>query len=142
MGDPMFTAGASKGGKGNPSKASSKEKSRKYFFTLNNYTEKEISRIENFPAIIKWVGYGKEVCPTTGTPHLRGFLYCHEQINVKNLNAQFLNRARLAIMRGEMCDSDVYCTKNQGQYCIPNPIYLNRAMLTSHGIVSRRHFMF
>jgi alpha-tubulin suppressor-like RCC1 family protein len=29
-----------------------------------------------------------------------------------------------------------------GQYCIPNPIYLNRAMLTSHGIVSRRHFMF
>jgi hypothetical protein len=111
MEDPILSTQITKGGKGNPSKA----RSRKYVFTLNNYTEKELAHIENFPEIIKWVGYEKEICPTTGTPHLQGFLYCHEPMNIKNLNAGFLKRARLAIMRGEMCNNDVYCSKGHGK---------------------------
>lgn len=52
------------------------QRKRGFVFTLNNYTADDIDEIVevcnqgNF-----YVIYGREVAPTTGTPHLQGFIY-------------------------------------------------------------------
>lgn len=41
-------------------------------FTLNNYTDEEIRRLESLEC--ERLVVGKEVAPTTGTPHLQGYI--------------------------------------------------------------------
>lgn len=48
-------------------------KSRGWCFTLNNYSDADIDFLESVEC--QYLIYGKEVAPTTGTPHLQG--YCH-----------------------------------------------------------------
>lgn len=54
-------------------------RSRGYCFTINNYTEAHCSLLDdliNRPRpIVSYVVYGKEVAPTTKTPHLQGYVY-------------------------------------------------------------------
>lgn len=44
-------------------------------FTLNNYRQEDFDHIEELhrQGHFKYVIYGKEICPSTGTPHLQGF---------------------------------------------------------------------
>ena len=46
---------------------------RDFAFTLNNYTDAEIALLRASPHV-RYCIFGKEVCPTTGTPHLQGYL--------------------------------------------------------------------
>jgi len=49
-------------------------KSRAYVFTLNNYTsedEKYLQTVLQYQYLV----YGREIAPTTGTPHLQGYIY-------------------------------------------------------------------
>lgn len=48
------------------------QRERNWCFTLNNYSLNDITKLENVPCI--YVIYGKETAPTTGTPHLQGFI--------------------------------------------------------------------
>lgn len=41
-------------------------------FTLPNYTEAELDQISNWDS--KYLIYGFETCPKTGTPHLQGYV--------------------------------------------------------------------
>lgn len=53
-------------------------KCRSYCFTLNNYTEIELNALKSVPLEqnnIRYLCFGQEIAPTTGTPHLQGFLY-------------------------------------------------------------------
>lgn len=48
---------------------------QRFVFTLNNYSEGEVAWLKNvtdWPKQPKWLIFGKEICPTTGTPHLQG----------------------------------------------------------------------
>ena len=48
---------------------------RSYLFTWNNYDEASIEYLRSeITAKAKYVIWGKEVAPTTGTPHLQGFV--------------------------------------------------------------------
>lgn len=48
---------------------------RNVCFTLNNYTEQDILNISMVPLDkIQYLIYGKEIAPTTGTPHLQGYI--------------------------------------------------------------------
>lgn len=53
-------------------------RSERWLFVLNNYTtdeEEKISKlIENKALKIKYLVFGREIAPTTGTPHLQGFI--------------------------------------------------------------------
>ena len=53
-------------------------KSKSWCWTLNNYSEEEVQNIQdsvkNEKLGIKFLIFGKEVAPTTGTPHLQGYL--------------------------------------------------------------------
>eukprot|EP00965_Chrysotila_dentata_P257610 6212938-Pleurochrysis_carterae.AAC.18 len=43
---------------------------RNYVFTKNHYMDEDIDRLD--AAEVKHMIYGKEIAPTTGTPHLQG----------------------------------------------------------------------
>lgn len=46
--------------------------SRRWMFTTNNYSDACLAIFDSIPC--KYICYGKEVAPTTGTPHLQGFV--------------------------------------------------------------------
>lgn len=48
-------------------------RTRDFCFTLNNWTEGEAEAI--LAISCKYVCFGKEVAPGTGTPHLQGYIY-------------------------------------------------------------------
>lgn len=89
--------------------APSKGQSRKWVFTLNNYTAEELSFIETIKprdqdatSKVQCLAFAKEVAPTTGTPHLQGVIHCaraESRTAVKKiLNTQ---RVYLAPQRGD-----------------------------------------
>lgn len=61
-----------------------------YCFTLNNYTEPQAVRLQGAVGRhgIKYIIYGREVAPTTGTPHLQGYLQTTTQ-NPKRIFEEF-----------------------------------------------------
>ncbi len=48
-------------------------KKRLWCFTWNNYTDSDVESVKNWKCT--WLLFGKEVAPTTGTPHLQGVVY-------------------------------------------------------------------
>lgn len=47
-------------------------KSRNWIFTLNNYTDDDVARLRTLDA--RYLIFGREIAPTTGTPHLQGYV--------------------------------------------------------------------
>lgn len=51
-------------------------KSRAFVFTLNNYDQKDLDRLCNPDGLqYRYIIFGQEIAPTTGTRHLQGFVY-------------------------------------------------------------------
>lgn len=63
-------------------------RSVRWLFVLNNYTEAETevlnTRLTGNDKVVYLV-YGKEVAPTTGTPHLQGFIIVNYRVNLKGI---------------------------------------------------------
>jgi len=51
-----------------------KETFRNWVFTLNNYTDEDIARLASPYEQVKFIAYGKEIAPTTNTPHSQGYV--------------------------------------------------------------------
>ena len=58
-------------------------KARDYRFTLNNYTAEEEIQLKELEGV-RYMVFVHEICPTTGTPHLQGYVYFN---NAKHFNA-------------------------------------------------------
>lgn len=104
MEEPTFTSETKR------KTAGTSETSRSWTFTLNNYEDKHIQRIEHYPEWIRWIGYGKEVAPKTGTPHLQGFIYTWEPVRLTKFKG-FLREAHLEVQRGSFDQNLDYCQK-------------------------------
>lgn len=96
----------------NGGKKSTSETSRAFTFTLNNYTPEELRRVEHYPEWIRWIGYGKEVAPTTQTPHLQGFVYTWDPVRLTKFKG-FLRRAHIEVQRGSFEENETYCNKDK-----------------------------
>jgi len=62
-------------GKGSAIRRNKQLRLQRFVFTLPNYTEEELSWFKNpqdWPRVPKWLICGREVCPSTSTPHLQG----------------------------------------------------------------------
>lgn len=81
----------------------------KYVFTLNNYTDAELARIERFPETVRFVAYSKEV-GDSGTPHLQGYIVYWNSVRMTTVK-QFLRRAHIEPMHGTLAQSEQYCSK-------------------------------
>lgn len=101
-----------------------------YLWTLNNYTAAECVRIQEFAQrYCKYLVYGHEVAPTTGTPHLQGYL-----VLLKQNRGTFLTKNMCARMHydthkvyGSAKENREYCLKirekDRRQGTAPNEVF-------------------
>jgi len=78
-------------------------------FTLNNYTPEDEATLA--AAAVKYMVYGHEVAPTTGTPHLQGFVVTLKTARISALK-KLHPRAHWEQAKGNAEQNRVYCTKD------------------------------
>lgn len=107
-------------------------KYRAWCFTLNNYNDADIKHIKEVVALhSRYVVFGKEIAPGTGTPHLQGYVYFHNQRQRKAVS-RMLPRARLEVANGTAQQSRVYCTKD-GDYWEHGEIPMEASLARAKG---------
>lgn len=85
-------------------------RSRSYVFTHNNYTQEAEAQIQNLAC--RYIVYGREIAPTTQTPHLQGYVYFD---NAKTLSAviKLLPGSHIESAKGSPLQNYTYCTKEK-----------------------------
>lgn len=86
-------------------------RSRNFVFTINNYSPEEVDIVKGWEC--KYVKFGKEVAPTTGTPHLQGYVCFENQMTLSALKKKYsIGDNHWEVMRGTPEQNDVYCEKD------------------------------
>jgi len=85
---------------------------RRFVFTWNNYDQVAIDYLDSLQ--IRYLCYGKEVAPGTGTPHLQGFL-CWRNAKTEGATRELLRGCHVEIARGSALQASDYCKKG-GDY--------------------------
>jgi len=87
------------------------DRSRRWCFTLNNYTAEDEAKIQSKD--IPFVIYGRERAPTTGTPHLQGYLELADRGKTLSATKKMLGlqTVHLIIARGTAEENINYCSK-------------------------------
>ena len=84
----------------------------RWCFTLNNYTEEEEECIKALPDI-KYMIYGHEIAPETGTPHLQGYIIFETRKYMTWIKNNTSPRIHLEIARGSVNQNRDYCSKGR-----------------------------
>jgi len=86
------------------------DRTRSYCFTLNNYTAQEVDEIKSTHC--RYIIFGKEVAPSTGTPHLQGYIYFDDKKSMKSVHKlKGWSRTALTAAKGDADQNKSYCTK-------------------------------
>jgi len=86
-------------------------------FVLNNYTAAEEAAIKAFGELVRYLCFGHETAPTTGTPHLQGYFNLHHAMTFRTVKGRWggpegpLHRAHLKLARGTASENKAYCSK-------------------------------
>lgn len=86
----------------------SRRRVRNWCFTLNNYTEGDIEMLKSLKDCK--IMFGKEEAPTTGTPHLQGFIMFKNPrtlVGLKRINPLI----HWEEMKGDINANIIYCSK-------------------------------
>lgn len=84
-------------------------RTRSYVFTLPNPTDED--KLTALPEKFTVFAYALEIAPTTGTPHLQGFLRCKNPVRCSAIIKYFNSRAHVEPMYGSFKQSAAYCSK-------------------------------
>lgn len=87
---------------------SSTLKSRKWLFTWNNYPAAYSAFLDQLEC--RYVCAGEEVAPTTGTPHLQGFVYFRTHKRLGTMRGLFPG-CHLLPANGTPVENRLYCGK-------------------------------
>jgi len=84
------------------------QKSRGFTFTLNNPTGEEVWNG-------KWIYIirGNEIAPTTGTPHIQGYVYYKSPVSFKSVKKQLPAGSHIERAKGSPQQNFVYCSKDK-----------------------------
>lgn len=80
----------------------------RWAWTLNNYSEGDLEVVQAWDCA--WMVYGKEIAPTTGTPHLQGAVIWKKKKYLTGCKKMHPT-ARFSPMKGTPEQNLVYCTK-------------------------------
>lgn len=83
--------------------------SKRWCFTLNNYTEDELFILSGLSNSLEKAIVGKETCPDTGTPHLQGFLKFKKPVRPVEFTG--LKRGHFEKAKGKDEHQQKYCSK-------------------------------
>lgn len=92
------------------------KRTRNWTWTLNNYTDGDIKIWCEPDTQIRYMVFGKETCPTTGTPHLQGFVIFHNPKTFSQVKAFFGDRFHIEQSQGNPSQNIAYCTKDEEYY--------------------------
>lgn len=87
-------------------------------FTWNNYQDVDYLKIlERAKVELKfsYLVYGHEIAPTTGTPHLQGYVQLEKRQYTTKIN-KFLPKVHITIVTGSSQDNIDYCKKDVNFY--------------------------
>jgi len=84
-------------------------RSRNFVFTLNNYTPEDEERIKRLKA--RYIVYGREIAPTTQTPHLQGYV-CFPNGKTVAAARTLLAGCHVEVARGRHEQCITYCKKD------------------------------
>lgn len=79
-------------------------------YTLNNYTDDDVTRLQNY-AGVKYHVFGKEV-GESGTPHLQGYIVFSKQLTFNQVRNIVGNRAHVERTKGTPQEASNYCKKD------------------------------
>lgn len=87
--------------------------SRRWVFTLNNYTDDERNHIDSMGTneMVTYLIYGREV-GEGGTPHLQGFVILRRAQRLSWLRRRLCARAHFEVARGTSQQASDYCKKD------------------------------
>lgn len=86
--------------------------SARWCFTLNNYTDADVAKVDSIPEVV-YIVAGKEV-GNSGTPHLQGFVVFVSKRRLRTVQ-QVFERAHWEVTRGTSEQAADYCKKD-GDY--------------------------
>ncbi|AGS36220.1 replication-associated protein [Circoviridae 14 LDMD-2013] len=91
--------------------------SRRWIATLNNYQESHLSALSSLvPDSLNYLLYGKEVAPSTNTPHLQIYLETQKKKTLNGLKKLLgIKSIHLEIAEGTQQQNLIYCKKD-GQF--------------------------
>lgn len=82
--------------------------SRRWCFTINNYTEDDKVKLAEYSC--KYIVYGEEVA-STGTPHLQGFVICNNNVKLTGMK-KLHPTAHWEVAKGTSEEAATYCKKD------------------------------
>lgn len=88
------------------------KKTRGFTFTLNNYTEDDVAQLQALKC--QYIIFGKEVAPTTGTPHLQGYVYFTGPRHIGGVRRLF--KWHVDIPEGSASENAIYCGKDENPF--------------------------
>lgn len=88
-----------------------RNRAKRWCFTINNYTDEDVDRLRN-TTDRKYLIFGREVAPETGTRHIQGFIHlgnAREFNSVKNIVGP---TAHIERAKGTDKQNQTYCKKD------------------------------
>lgn len=88
-------------------------RSRSWCFTLNNYTEEDVTALRVFyqAGSVRYLIIGREV-GQEGTPHLQGYIVLHNARTLRGLKTILGDRYHLESSKGNSDQNYEYCSKD------------------------------
>ena len=91
----------------------SNQRFRNFCFTLNNYTNEELKYIQELGLKeYRYIIVGQEIAPSTGTPHLQGFVIWNNAKSLKASIKKLPKRAHVEVCKGTPYENYMYCNKD------------------------------
>lgn len=83
---------------------------RAYLLTINNWSQEEYDTIKALK--YKYLVIGKEIAPTTGTPHIHAYVYLKDAKTFSSMKKKF-PRANIKLCDGSPQQNRTYCIKDK-----------------------------
>lgn len=101
--------------------------------TWNNYPEDAIETLQKYfeSGVVAYMCVGKEIAPTTGTPHLQGYIQWKKQTKFAALAKKWRCSFREAFRDG--ATNRAYCSKTRAQDPVPNEFFMEWGEMKSEG---------
>jgi hypothetical protein len=87
-------------------------RNKNFCFTINNYNEESIANLRQIRK--RYLIFSKEIAPTTGTPHLQGYIQMETQMTIRGLTRK-IPKAAIFIAKGTVEENQIYIRKNNNE---------------------------
>jgi len=95
---------------------------RKFVFTINNYTEEDERRLQASCSLFKYLVYGRETAPSTGTRHLQGYGNLKKPTRFNAIKDIIGPEAHIEKAKGNDQQNKEYCEKDGSHWHYGEPV--------------------